>query len=145
MAASAKVYAQGRGDVLNGVIDLATAALKVALFPATYTPNQDTDHHYADIKAQEITGAGYTAGGAAVTGQALAYDAPTNKWTLSFDPVVWDPSTFTARIAVLYVATGTDATATLLSWLDAGADQTSSNGAQTVNGDGGWTLTDTLA
>lgn len=144
MTASAKLYGLGLGDALKSV-DLSTATLKVALFPSTYVPNQDTDHFYSDIKSQEITGTGYTAGGVTVTGASLAYNAGTNTWTLSFNPVAWSSSSFTARIAVLYVSTGTDSTSTLLSWLDAGADQTSSSGAQTVNGDGGWTLTYTVA
>lgn len=143
MAASAKQYGQGLGDVLKSV-DLSSASLKVALFPSTYTPNQDTDHFYSDISASEVTGTGYTAGGVAVTG-TLAYDAATNKWTLSFGQAQWTASTITARIAVLYVDTGTAATSSLLSWLDAGVDQVSSNGTMTVNGDGGWTLTFTAS
>jgi hypothetical protein len=140
MAASAIQYAQGLGDCLKAV-DLSTATLYVGLLTGAYTPNQDTDHYWSDVSSHEASGTGYTAGGKAVTGAVLAYDAATNTWSLSFDPVEWDASTFTARYAVLYVHTGTAGTSTLLSLLDAGANQSSSDGTQTVNGDGGWKLT----
>jgi hypothetical protein len=50
-----------------------TATLKVALTTSTYTPNQDTHHFFSDI-TNEITGTGYTAGGATLTSPTTTYD-----------------------------------------------------------------------
>jgi hypothetical protein len=89
------------------------------------TPSQDT-WQYRSSLTNEVTGVGYTAGGATVGSVAVAYNTGTN--VLSFDgaDVTWSSSTITARYAVLYDSTpASDATRPLIGYVDFGADVTS--------------------
>jgi hypothetical protein len=139
MPASASWYGKGLQHVMSDV-NLLTATVKMLLTTSAYTPNQDTHEFLTDITNEVANGNGYTTGGKTVTGLSVAYDTVNNRVSFSFDPVVWSASSFTARIAVLYVSTGVAGTSPLLAWEDAGADQVSLNGTQTVNGDGNFKL-----
>lgn len=79
--------------------DFASPTWKIGLLADTHTP--DAAHsHWADVSADEIAGAGYTAGGAAAT-VTVATDG--TKTTLTLDAAVeWPGATFTARYGVLY-------------------------------------------
>lgn len=110
MAATAKWYGLGLLKILQGSIDLDTDTFKIMLTTSAYTPNQDT-HDFRDDVTNEITGTGYTAGGATLTGVSLTYDTATNEVRLSWTDPTWPAATFTARTFVIYKSRGGAASA----------------------------------
>jgi hypothetical protein len=88
------------------VIDWDTDTIKVALTTSTYTPDQDTHDFFNDV-TNEITGTGYSAGGATLTSPTVTYDTATNQVRLDAADTTWTTSTLTARYAVVYKSTGT--------------------------------------
>ena len=116
---------------MNGSIDLDTDTIKVALVTSSYTPNQDTHDNFDDV-TNEVTGTGYTAGGASLANKAVTADTTDNEGVFDADDVTWSSSTITARGAVVYKSTGTASTSPLICYLDFGSDQTSSSGNFTI-------------
>jgi len=125
------IYNAFKKNIMNGGIDLDTNTIKVALVTSTYTPNQDTHEDMADV-TNEITGTGYTAGGATITTPAVTADNTDNEGVFDGDDVTWTSSTLTARGAVLYKSTGVAANDLLICYLDFGSDQSSSAGDFTI-------------
>lgn len=80
---------------------------KVCLLKNTYSP--DASHVvYADVSAHEITGTGYTAGGASMLPASKSSAYSGNDAVLDASDVAWTGATFTsaARYAVCYETTG---------------------------------------
>lgn len=129
MAVTAYVYGNFMKNVLSGkVVDWINHPIKVMLCTSTYVPNQDTHQTKADVTG-EVTGTGYTAGGATLANKTITYDPATNTTILDADDVVWLNSTITARYAVIYDDNGaTDADKLLLGYVDFGQDVSSTNG-----------------
>lgn len=100
------VYNQLKGDVLKKLIDLAAAGdtIKVALMNDTYTFDPDDDV-WADVSAKEISGTGYTAGGATLANQAVTVDDANDLAKWDGDDVSWTNATFIAYHAVIYDVT----------------------------------------
>lgn len=120
--ATNKWYGLAFTSAFTKKIDLSADTVKVMLVTSSYTFNQDT-HDYKDDVTNEVSGTGYTAGGATLTSPALTYTGGTNTLSFSGANVSWTSSTFTARAAVIYDSTpGTDATRPLLMFVDFGAD-----------------------
>lgn len=143
MALTAKLYGLYHKSLSNKEIDLDSDTLKVMLCTSAYTPNQDT-HQYKSSVTNEVAGAGYTAGGATLTGVTVAYDTTTNTLTLDANDVTWASSTITARYAVFYDSSpATDATRPLIAYWDFGQDEISASGnfTLTISGSGIATLT----
>ena len=140
MAVTSKMYAKGFEAVFNKEVDLDTDTVKVLLASNAYTPNQST-HKYKSSVTNEISGAGYTAGGATLTSKTVG----TTGLTFTFDSadITWSSSTLTARYAVFYIDTGTAATSPLLCYWDFGQDEISSSGnfTLTLSGSGIFTVT----
>jgi hypothetical protein len=99
MTATTHKFNAARKYLLDGTIDLDTDTIKVALVSSAYTLNA-AHTVWADISANEITGTGYTAGGATLANAALTYDGTQAK--LDADDVIWTASTLSARWAVIY-------------------------------------------
>lgn len=132
MAVTAFWYGKAFLAAFNKEIDFNEATkIKVALTTSTYTPNQDT-HDYFDDVTNEVSSAGYTAGGAELANGAVTYDAGTNVVKFDGDDVVWSAATITARYAVIYYNTGTAGTSPLLAYVNFGADVTSTAGDFTI-------------
>lgn len=93
-------------DVLDATqlaIDLSLTTNKWAMFTNTITPNYTTDTAYgvAPYNANEVSGTGYTAGGAAVASPTLT--AASGIMTYDQADTSWTTSTITnARCALLY-------------------------------------------
>lgn len=123
------IYNRFKSGLLAGDYDLDTAGntIKVALVTATYTPNIDTHEDFADI-TNEVTGTGYTAGGATLGSQAVTKDTTDDEGVFDAADVTWASSTITARGAVIYKSTGVASTSLLIAYLDFGSDQSSSSG-----------------
>lgn len=132
MAVTAKVYGSFIGHLAQKRVDLDSDTIKIALTTPLYTPNQDTDDFFNDV-TNEVTGTGYTAGGATLTGVTWVYDSASNTWKFDAGDVSWASSTITARYAVIYDATpGTAATNPLIAYIDFGADVTTTSGTLSI-------------
>ena len=97
---------------------------KMALYPSSATLSAATATYSA---TGEVTGTGYTAGGATLTGYAASLDGTTA--ILDFADPSWPNSTITARGAVIYDTTNGNKVRAVL---DFGADIVSTNGTFSV-------------
>jgi hypothetical protein len=130
MAVTSFVYGPALRQFVSGGINYGTDTIKAMLCTAAYTPNQDT-HEFKSSVTNEVTGTGYTAGGVTLTAKTNAYDGPTNTVTLDAADPAWANSTITARFLVFYKDTGTAGTSPLISYVDFGADVSSTAAAFT--------------
>lgn len=132
MAVTAKLYGSFPAKLANAEIDWDSDTIKVALTTSTYTPDQDTHDYFNDVTNQ-VTGTGYTAGGATLASKTVTYTSGTNTQTFDAADVTWSSSTITARYAVIYDATsGVSSTSALIGYVDFGADVVSSGGDFTI-------------
>jgi|TARA_R110000803_G_scaffold168001_1_gene231235 carbon monoxide dehydrogenase subunit G len=115
-------------DCLDGAQNLGNGGdtLKIALYTSSATLGSTTS---AYTTTNEVSGTGYTAGGATLASQAVAYDA-TNKVAFfdAADPA-FTTATITARGALIYNNTKSNAS---IAVLDFGSDFTSTAGTFTV-------------
>lgn len=121
---------QQLGDTGVTPINLKTDTIKIALVTSSYTPNQDS-HDFFDDVTNEITGTGYTAGGATLT-VTTSQDDTDNEGVFDATDATWSTSTLTAAGAVIYKSTGTPSTSPLICYLDFGGNVTSTAGTFTV-------------
>lgn len=101
MAASISFYNSFREYIGDGTIDLDTDTFKVALVSSSYTFSA-AHTVWADASANEISNAGYTAGGATLgtiswshSSGTATFDAADTTWTATSTSLV-------ARRAVIY-------------------------------------------
>lgn len=125
------IYTSVFEDLAKANIDLDTAVIKVMLVTSTYTENKDTHTKRSDI-TNEVTGTGYTAGGATVTA-TVTKDTANDRLDIGLGGASWAASTITARKAVYYVDTGNAATDQLIAVNDFGSDVVTSAGTFTLN------------
>lgn len=146
MAVTAKCYGNMPLNALKALLtdlNAAGTAIKCMLCTSSYTPDQDTHESKADI-TNEVTGTGYTAGGATLATKAVTYSSRVTKFDA--DDVQWASSTITARYAVLYDDTpAAAADKKLLLWVDFGADKSSENGTFKIQWAAGGIFTVTVA
>src|SRR3954463_4389233 len=76
----------------------AADVYKIALFTSAATLSKSTTAYAA---TNEVSGTGYTAGGATLAGFAVSLDTDTAILDWTTDPT-WPTSTFTARGALIY-------------------------------------------
>ena len=147
MAITAKLYGGFLKSLANKEIDLDTDTLKVMLCTSAYTPDQDA-HQYKSSVTNEVSGTGYTAGGATLAGVTVSTGTEQmyNALTLDAADPSWASSTITARTAVIYDSTpATDATRPLIAYLQSDVDISSSGGAFTITFDANGIATITAA
>lgn len=126
------IYNSFKRDIQNGSIDLDTDTIKVMLVTSAYTPDQDAHTKRSDI-TNEVSGTGYSAGGATLANKSVTADNTDNEGVFDADDVVWASSTITARGAVLYKSRGGAASADeLIAYIDFGSDKTSSGANFTI-------------
>ena len=116
------IYNSGKELILK--TDLTGITLKCALVTSSYTADKDAHENFDDI-TNEISGTGYTAGGATLANVSTNIDDTNDRGELDADDVTWASSTLTARAGVLYYSTGTAATSTLIAYIDFGEDYSS--------------------
>jgi len=102
-------------DMLNGKQNVASDTLKMALYTAFATLDQDTT---AYTTGNEISGTGYTAGGETLSNVTI--NSGSNTVYVSFSNVVWNPAQFTTRGSLIYNATKSNAS---IAVLDFGSDK----------------------
>jgi hypothetical protein len=76
----------------------------------------------------EVTGAGYTAGGALITATVGAKDATSNRVAVTLGSVTWPAATVTARGGWLYKVVGSAATDQVIAYVDFGGPIASTGG-----------------
>jgi len=129
-------------DVLDGTqlaVNTGSDTFKCGMVTNSSTPDFDTHDHWSDLSGNEVSGTGYTAGGAALTSVTLT----GSSGTITFDAadVSWTSSTINdARAAVIYDDTLTNDP--LIALVNFGSDYSSANGTFTItwSGSGIWTL-----
>jgi hypothetical protein len=132
---ASKLYGNFLLKALNKEVDFDSDTIKVALLSSSYTPDQDAHDYFNDVSTYEVSGTGYTAGGATLASKTATYDSSTNVIVLDAADVTWSSSTITARYAVVYDSTGTASTSALIGYVDFGSDQSSTNGNFTITWD----------
>src|SRR3990167_116977 len=133
MAVTAFVYGLGMDHMLDADIDWTVDTIKAALTNSTEVPDQDADDFWSDADANEVSGTGYTAGGAALVTPTRTYTAGTNVLKLDADDTAWTTASFTARNAHIYKDRGGATTADeLISYILFGGDETVSSGTFTI-------------
>lgn len=115
-------------------INFAADTFKALLVTSAYVPDVDT-HEFRSSVTNEVTGAGYTAGGVAVT-CTVTQDNANNQIVIAFGQAVYPAVTVTARGAVIYKSRGGAASADeLIAYADFGANASSSGGDYEVTFD----------
>ena len=119
-------------NLFSGLVDLSGSGshvVNVALLTSSHTFN--ADHNlWTTISGNEVSGAGYSAGGQALTNKAVTQDDSNDRAAFDADDTTWSTSTITARFAALYDNTLT--TKDLICVFDFSTDQTSSSGNFTI-------------
>ena len=113
-------------EMLQAGQNLATDTLKMALYTGFADLGPTTT---AYTTASEVVGTGYTAGGELVTGATISVDAQTNTVYVDFSNVSWPGANFTARGALIYNVTRSNASVAIL---DFGADKLFTSATNTV-------------
>ena len=128
-------------DLFDGSVNLnASDTINVALMTAahpTTAGDLQTDATWADVSANETSGAGYSAGGLALGTPTVV--TATGTTTFDGDDTQWTGATFTCEHVVIYDITNTNS---LVATIDIGA-QTVTAGTFTIqwNGSGIITMT----
>jgi hypothetical protein len=118
--------------VLTGSIDLDTDTFKCMLVTVSYSPDKDL-HDFRNDVTNEVSGTGYTAGGATVT-VGVTDDTANDRQDISLGGISLGSSTITARGAVYYKSRGGASSADeLVAYIDFGADVISANGTFTLD------------
>jgi len=139
--ATAQIYNNALLEMVKGNISFPTTVppavppYKVMLIAGspTYT-FQKSQVYLSNAKAAgatEVSGTGYTAGGAAVP--SINTQISADAITVDIGDVIWASSTITARGAILYKPTGNDATSTVIAYIDFGTNVSSNNSAFTID------------
>lgn len=115
------IYNKLREVFGDGTLDWVADTIKVMLVIA-HTPDIDAMDFIDDI-SDEITGTGYTAGGATLASKAANRDDANDRTELDAADLTWASATFTASGAVIYKDTGTPGTSPVLAYIDFGASK----------------------
>ena len=115
-------------DCLDGAQNLGSSGntLKIALYTSSATLGATTSAYTA---TNEVSGSGYTAGGATLASQAVAYDATNQVAFFDAADPAFTTATITARGALIYNNTKSNAS---IAVLDFGSDFTSTAGTFTI-------------
>lgn len=105
-------------ELYEGIHDLTTDVIKIALYTASANLNEATTVYSA---TNEVVGSGYVAGGVAMTGATIGSDGFTAY--VNFDNVVFGAEV-TARCALIYNSSKANRA---IAVLDFGSDKTSVN------------------
>lgn len=148
MAVTAKAYGLFFQSLANKEVDFNSDVIKCMLTTATYTPAQDTHQYKSDV-TNEVTGTGYTAGGATLASPSITYTAGTNVLMLDAGDATWTSSTITLPAngsAVVYDSSpATDATRPLICYQTTDTQVASTSGTFSVQFDAAGIVAITVA
>src|SRR6478609_354770 len=100
---------------VNGDINYTSDTIKAMLLIG-HTWNQDTDEYISAVNAQQVSGTGYTAGGATLASKTVNVNTGTNVTNLDAADPSWTTSTITADSIAFYKDTGTDSTSPIIAY-----------------------------
>lgn len=123
-------------DCVVGNVDYDTDTFYMMLVGTGYTPDYDTHTRRSNVTANEVSGTGYTAGGASVTVTVSSFNTTTNKITITVASKTFGGVTLTGvRYAVVYKRRGgADTADELIACIDNGSGLSSGTGGSiTVN------------
>lgn len=139
MAVTSKMFLRCPYNMMKKLInDLSSTSttIKCALLSSSAVISQTTNDSYNDLKSYEITGTGYTAGGAEITNKTVTVDTSNKYVIFDGDDVQWTNSTITARYLICYDATPTiDSDKKLLFYMDFGEDKSTEGGTFKIEWD----------
>jgi len=116
----------------KGLIDFDSDTFKVMLTTSAYSEDKGV-HDFRNDVTNEVSGAGYTAGGNNVAVSATL-DAANNRIDITLGGTTWPSSTITARKAVYYKSRGGAPSADeIIAVNDFGEDKVSALGTFTLN------------
>lgn len=125
------IYNSAIDDMARNNIDFDTNSFKALLVTSSYVPDKDAHDKRNDV-TNEVSGTGYTAGGAA-SAVTVTKDTANDKVTIQFGAVSWASSTITARGCVYYKSRGGASSADeIVCYADFGSDVSSSGGTFSV-------------
>jgi len=113
-----------KAELYQAIHDLPADTLKIALYTAAASLPLST---LVYSPAEEVVGAGYTAGGLTLTNVTVAYSGSTAY--VSFDNPAWAGSSIVARGALVYNNSKADRSVVII---DFGADKTSNASTFTI-------------
>lgn len=115
-------------DCLDGGHNLGNGGntLKIALYTSSASLGATTATY---TTSAEVSGTGYTAGGATLSSQAVAYDSTNQVAYFDAADPAWTTATITARGAMIYNNSKSNASIAIL---DFGSDYTSTAGTFTI-------------
>jgi len=119
------IYNRFKANLMNKEVDLEADTIKVALMNNSHTFTA-TNTVWSNVSTNEMTGTGYSTGGATMAGKAVT-EAATTKWSAT--NVSWTTATFTAYHAVVY---DTTASSNLICSFDFGGAQAVTAGTFTI-------------
>ena len=120
------IYDRFKANLMNKIVDMEADTIKVMLLDDSHSFTT-THNVIGDVSTNQISGTGYSAGGATLAGKAVTQGATTK-----FDATdtTWTTASFTAYHAVLWDDTvGTD---DLICTIDFGAAKTVTAGTFTI-------------
>jgi hypothetical protein len=128
------VYNYFKAHILDAEYDLGNGGdtVKCALLDNSHSFTAENDG-WADVSANEISGTGYTTGGATLANQAVSIDDTDDEGVFDADDVSWTSASFTAYHAVVY--DDTHASDALICSIDFGGAQTVTSGTFTIQWD----------
>ncbi len=129
------IYNRFKANLMNKEVDLEADTVKVLLLDNSHAFTA-THNQKSEIVANEISGTGYTAGGAELTTKAVT-QAATTKW--DGDNTAWAAASFTAYHAVIYDDSLTNDD--LICSIDFGGAKTVSSGTFTIQWDAAGIIT----
>lgn len=124
------IYNRAKYNWMAKVVDMVNDTIKVMLLTSVHT--FDADHDViGDVSANEISGTGYSAGGATLGSKTLTQDDTNDRAVFDGADTQWTTATFTARHAVLW--DDTPASDPLLCNIDFGTDKSVTGGTFTIS------------
>jgi hypothetical protein len=108
-----------KAEILQGVHNLLTDTLKLALYYSTADLSESTTVYSA---TNEVVGTGYSAGGIVLTGTTI--NTADSVVYVDFNNAVWTPASFTTAGGLIYNASKSNKSIAVLSF---GADKTATN------------------
>ena len=127
-----------KADMVEGNVAFLTNTIKLMLLDNVHTTNIDTQLFIDDVSANEVSGTGYSAGGATLGSKTSTIDNTNDRGVMDSADVTFSASTITARYGVIYKDTGTPGTSPIIGIYDFVSDKSSSSSDFTfqVNADG---------
>ena len=125
-----------KAELAKANIDLELATFRCYLLNG-WTPNIDTDHYISDIVSNEISLAGYTAGGVTLANLAVAENDTNDRFEWDFDNPTWASlAVGTVTRAAIVHWTGVAATSAIVANIEIGTNPNGNSFTLTLGANG---------